>query len=98
MADIWIERDHDLGPDEVRAQIERLADKLADRLGGRWSWEGDTAVCQSRGATARVGYDADRISVEVDLPRVFRPLRGRVERWIDESFDRYFRPADSSEG
>jgi putative polyhydroxyalkanoate system protein len=93
MADISIRRGHDLGRDEARASIGKLASKLAERLGGEWRWEGDTAVCESRGAVARVGYDDREISVEVTLPRLLKPLRRRLEDKIDESFDRYFRRA-----
>ena len=90
MSDISIKRPHDLAPEEVRASIEALATKLAERLGGSWRWEEDTAVCESRGGHARVGYDASFVTIEVSLPRGFRVMRGRLERKIDESFERYF--------
>ena len=91
MSEISMKREHDLDREEARAGIEKLATKLAERLGGTWHWQGDTVICESRGATARVGYDEHSISIDVALPRAFRPLRRRLERKIDESFDRYFR-------
>ena len=91
MPDISMQREHDLGTDEVRGSLEKLAGKLADRLGGSWHWEGDTIVCDSRGATARVGYDERSITIEVTLPRAFKLMRGRLEERIEQSFDRYFR-------
>jgi putative polyhydroxyalkanoate system protein len=91
MSDISMKREHDLDPDEARASIEKLAAKLAERLGGSWSWQGDTVICESRGAKARVGYDESSIWIDVALPRAFRPLRRRLESKIEESFDRYFR-------
>jgi putative polyhydroxyalkanoate system protein len=91
MSDISIKRPHELDREEVRANIAMLADKLSERLGGSWSWQGDTAICESRGAKARVGYDEYSISIDVVLPRAFRPFRRQLESKIEESFERYFR-------
>ncbi len=90
MADISMSRDHGLSPEEVEASIERLADRLAERLGGSWSWEGRIAICQARGAHARVGYDETTISLDVTLPMLLKPLRGRLEAKVEEYFERYF--------
>ena len=90
MAEISMRRPHDLEPDDVRSRIEGLADRLADRLGGSWCWQGDEAVCEARGAKARVGYDTDSIFLDVSLPLMLRPLRGKLEAKVEEYFDRYF--------
>lgn len=90
MADIEMSRPHGLETDEARERIEALAEKLADRLGGSWDWQGDEAVCQARGARARVFYDERSISLVVSLPMMLRPLRGRLETKIEEYFERYF--------
>jgi len=90
MADISMRRGHDLSSEQVQARIEKLAEKLVDRLGGSWCWQGDTAVCELRGAKARVGYDERSISLEVTLPLMMKPLRGRLENKVEEYFERYF--------
>lgn len=90
MADISMKRSHDLEPDEVRSRIEGLAEQLANRLGGRWRWQGEEAVCEARGAKARVNYDASSISLDVSLPLILRPLRGKLESKVEEYFERYF--------
>ena len=90
MADIEMCRDHGLEEDEARRRIEGLADRIADRLGGTWCWEGDEAVCEARGAKARVRYDSTSISLAVTLPRLMRPLRTRLEAKVEEYFERYF--------
>lgn len=91
MADISMKGEHDLSREEVRAQIEKLASKLVDRLGGSWCWEGETAVCELRGAKARVGFDETSVAIDVSLPRMLQPFRRKLESKIQESFDRYFR-------
>ncbi len=91
MAEISMKREHGLeDPVDVRSRIEGIAERLSDRLGGSWCWEGDEAVCQARGAEARVGYDDRSISLDVKLPLVLRPLRGKLESKIEEYFERYF--------
>ncbi len=91
MTEISMKRKHGFDDaNDVRSRIEGLADKVSDRLGGTWSWEGDEVVCASRGAKARVGYDAESISIDVSLPLMLRPLRGKLEVKIEEYFDRYF--------
>ena len=85
MAEISMRRDHGFeDPVDVRSRIEGLADKVADKLGGSWRWEGDDAVCEARGAKARVVYDDKTVSIVVSLPLMFRPLRGMLESKIDD--------------
>jgi hypothetical protein len=84
MAEIEMERAHDLPPEEIRGRIAGLADKISGRLGGSWDWQGDHAICEARGAKARVGYDEKTIFVEISLPKVMRPFRRKLEAKIDE--------------
>ena len=90
MADISMRRNHQLELEQVEATIEQLAEKMVDRLGGSWCWQGSTAVCELRGAKARIGYDERSISLEVKLPLMLKPLRGALEGKIEEYFERYF--------
>jgi putative polyhydroxyalkanoate system protein len=90
LADISIRRSHQRSPEQVQATIEKLAEKMVERLGGSWCWQGNTAVCELWGAEARVGYDEQRVWIEVTLPRALKPLRGRLEGQLEEHFERYF--------
>jgi putative polyhydroxyalkanoate system protein len=91
MANISMTREHDLSRDEVRSRVERMAVRLVDRMGGSWCWEGETVICELRGARAEVGFDDSLVSIDVTLPRALRPFRNRLESKIEESFDRHFR-------
>ena len=84
MPEIKMTRRHALAPSELRDRIGELADKISGRLGGSWNWEGEVAVCESRGAKARVGYDDSSISVEISLPKAMKPFRRKLEAKIDE--------------
>ena len=91
MAEISMRRAHGYEDLEaVRSRIEGLAERVSAKVGGSWSWKGDEAICQARGAEVRVGYDADEISIEVELPLMLRPLRGKLESKIAEYYSRYF--------
>lgn len=90
MSDISMKRKHGLDEDEVRERIAKVADKVSDRVGGSWDWQGDEAVCEARGVKARVCYDEKEVSMHVSLPMLLRPMRGKLEAKIAEYFDRYF--------
>jgi putative polyhydroxyalkanoate system protein len=90
MAHISMKRCHALSAEQARGRIESLAQRMADRLGGAWRWQGDQAICEARGARACVSYDAETVSIDVDLPFMLRPLRGALEAKIEEYFERYF--------
>lgn len=90
MAQISMKRRHLLGAEKARGQIELLAEKLAERLGGAWRWQGEQAVCEVRGAKACVAYDAESISIEIDLPFAMRPMRKLLEAKLEDYFQRYF--------
>ncbi len=90
MAQISMKKVHALGAEKARGQIELLAQKMAERLGGAWRWQGEQAVCEARGAKARVFYDAESISIEVDLPFAMRPMRKLLEAKLEDYFQRYF--------
>ena len=91
MADLSMKREHDLSAEEARVQIAKLADKLADRLGGSWDWDGDTAVCESRGAKACVGYDDTNVWLDLSLPMMLKPLRRTIQSKVEEILDRDFK-------
>lgn len=84
MAEIKLSRAHSLEPMEIRGRIGGLADKISGRLGGSWNWQGDDAICEARGAKARVGYDETSIFVEISLPKAMRPFRRKLEEKIEE--------------
>ena len=91
MAEISMRRAHGFeDPEDVRSRIEGLADKVSGKLGGRWQWKGDEAICEARGAQARVGFDEREISIDVKLPLMLRPLRSTLENKIEEYYERYF--------
>ena len=84
MAEINLRRTHELEVADVRGRIGGLADKICGRLGGSWAWHDDEAICEARGARARISYDDCSISVEISLPKTMLPFRRKLTQRIDE--------------
>jgi putative polyhydroxyalkanoate system protein len=89
VAQISMKRPHDLGEDEIRGRIERLAGKISDRIGGSWEWDGNVIVSEARGANGRIGYDAHSITVDIALPKSMGLFRRKLEAKIDEYLIRF---------
>ena len=84
MPKISMKRTHELDKQEIRQRIEKLAEKIGDRIGGSWEWHGEETLSEAYGVKARIGYDERSISVEVSLPMTMRPFQRKLEAKIDE--------------
>lgn len=94
MADIRITRRHGLESEAAaRLEVEKLAEEIVTRFGGRWAWRGEVAECDIRGGRGRVVCRGDEVIMEVKLPLVLKALRGPLEREITRRFDQHFLPA-----
>ena len=92
MATIDISRAHTLDKDEAKRRAEALAKGLEDKLGIRWSWDGDRIRFDApggaaKGATGTVHVDPRDVRVEVDLPFLLRAIKGTVEAKINQKLD-----------
>ena len=92
MATIDIKRAHTLDKDEARTRAEALARSMEEKLGIRWSWDGDrirfdAPAGAAKGTTGVVSVDPSSIRVEVDLPFLLRALKGTVESKIHQKLD-----------
>jgi putative polyhydroxyalkanoate system protein len=92
MSTIEISRAHTLAKDEARRRAESLAVDMQDKLGIRWSWEGDNIKFDvpsgaAKGATGTVRVEASTVRVEVDLPFLLRAVKGTIESKINDKLD-----------
>jgi putative polyhydroxyalkanoate system protein len=92
MATIDISRAHTLDKDEAKRRAEALAKGLEDKLGIRWSWDGDRIRFDAphgaaKGATGTVSVDGSAVRVEVDLPFLLRAVKGTIESKINQKLD-----------
>lgn len=87
MAVIRITRTHHLARADLRAQVERLADEIQQKLQARCRWDGDTAHFSRSGANGSIKLDDERIAVEISLGLALTPLKSRVEKTVNERLD-----------
>jgi putative polyhydroxyalkanoate system protein len=92
MATIDIRRSHKLDKEEAKRRAEQLAKSLEDKLGIRWSWEGDRIRFDAPGGAAKgssgvVSVDPQAVRVEIDLPFLLRAIKGTVEGKINQKLE-----------
>ncbi|MFY9974109.1 MAG: polyhydroxyalkanoic acid system family protein [Chromatiaceae bacterium] len=87
MARIHIEREHGLGLEEARRQIDQVAETLRDQLQARFHWEGDRLEFERSGARGVIEVAEDRVTLDIRLGLLLRPLKGTIERTITEQLD-----------
>ena len=89
MPTIKVKRQHSLGPKKARATVEKLAEKLQKDLDAEYHWEGSTLRFSRTGASGRIDVSDDEVLVEVKLGMLLGPLKGKIERTIEDEIDRY---------
>ena len=93
MATIDIKRAHTLDLAEAKTRAEALAKSMQEKLGIRWSWEGDNIKFDApsgaaKGATGTVKVDSSQVRVEIDLPFLLRAVKGTIEGKVTEKLDK----------
>jgi putative polyhydroxyalkanoate system protein len=87
VARIHIERQHGLGLEEARRQIDQVADTLRDQLQARFHWEGDRLEFERPGAHGVIEVAENRVTLDIRLGLLLRPIKGTIERTITEQLD-----------
>jgi putative polyhydroxyalkanoate system protein len=93
MATIDIKRAHTLDLAEAKTRAEALAKNMQEKLGIRWSWEGDNIKFDApsgaaKGATGTVSVNTSQVRVEIDLPFLLRAVKGTIEGKVTEKLDK----------
>jgi len=93
MATIDIKRAHTLDLAEAKKRAEALATNMQEKLGIRWSWEGDTIKFDApsgaaKGANGTVKVDTSQVRVEIDLPFLLRAVMGTIDGKATEKLDK----------
>jgi len=89
MANIKVEREHQLGADAARDTVEKLAQKLKQDLDADYHWEGSTLKFSRTGASGQIDVTDDRVSVDVKLGMLLGPLKGKIQKTIEDEIDQY---------
>ena len=87
MARIQIKKNHRLDRDQVRAEVERLAQGLASELSASYSWEGDRLVFSRSGANGFIDIDDSALAIDIKLGMLLTPLKSTIESKINAYLD-----------
>lgn len=91
MSNLKIQRQHHMNHDDVKTRVGALADKLVERLGGHYHWEGDKVYyAYEGGVKACVACGESDVQVDVELAMMMSFLKGRVKDEIESYLDQHF--------
>jgi putative polyhydroxyalkanoate system protein len=90
MPDIRIERAHTIGKEAAVAAALRVAERMHDKAQVKYRVLGDTIEFERTGASGRLVVSDTSVRAEITLGLLMKPMRGMVERKIEEYFVRYF--------
>ena len=84
-----IRREHNLGVEEAKLRVG----KVAEEIGGKWNltseWDGDQLRVTGSGVTARIAVAAESIEVHVRTGLAMMMFREVIRSEIEGSIDHY---------
>jgi putative polyhydroxyalkanoate system protein len=88
MADININKSHNLEISDARARLEKMAGELQSQYGIRSAWTGNTATLSGTGLKKGVVELTDRtINVQITLGLLAKAMKGRAQAQINIALD-----------
>jgi len=93
MPTISIKRRHKLDPKKAHAAAQRIAKDLHKRYGIICQWDGDNVAFDGVGLTGSMHVGKTQVSLDVQLSFLLAPLKGSIEREINNELDALFNQA-----
>ena len=84
-----IRRQHQLGIEEARRRVDRVAEELGGRLNLTGRWEGDHMRVSGRGVSGKILVSDSNIEIRVHLGLTMMLFRESIRSAIEESIDDY---------
>ncbi|KAA6186927.1 polyhydroxyalkanoic acid system protein [Thiohalocapsa marina] len=93
MSNIRVTREHRLGLELARQEVERIAQRVHADFGAEYAWEGDTLSFARTGISGLITVTDDCLELDIKLGFLLSALRGQIEHGIvskiDERLARY---------
>lgn len=96
MADIEIERRHDLSIEEARGAVEHIAEGLKQKVGGSYYWEDDTLLFSRSGTSGAIVVTPEAVFIAMNTGPLMRPFRRQIATAIEQFLDEFL--ADGQNG
>lgn len=94
MADIEIEREHNLEFSKAREQAKKWLESSKEKFGLDTNYiEGeneDKATISRKGIDGKATLDANKIRFEATLGFLAKPLKGKIKEALDSGLKKYF--------
>lgn len=91
MTAIDIRHPHSLPLDQARAAIQQAAERLQERFGVRYTWQGDSLNFQQTGIDGRIDVSDRELHVTAKLGFLLAALKdtieGEIRRTLSEKLD-----------
>ncbi|HRN61091.1 MAG TPA: polyhydroxyalkanoic acid system family protein [Luteimonas sp.] len=82
MAGIDIQHPHSLPKDKARKAVEQVAEKLSERFGIRYGWDGDILNFNTSGVDGRIALLPEQLHVTASLGFLLSAMKGPIEAEI----------------
>jgi putative polyhydroxyalkanoate system protein len=90
MADIEIQRVHDLGLKAARAAADRMAEHLGRKFDLKGDWEGNVLKFQRPGVSGSLSVSDKDVRLSVALGFLLKAMKGSIENAIVHELDALF--------
>jgi putative polyhydroxyalkanoate system protein len=89
MAEIHIERKHNLGKEKARGAVEEVARDIRQNLQVEYRWEGDTLKFERSGASGTIAVSDADVIVDIELSGMLGAFSGMVEGQVGNYLNKY---------
>ena len=90
MADIHIQRSHELEHAKARDAVAKIAVHLQEKYQLNYRWEGDSVHFKRTGVSGLLQLTANEIMLQVRLGFLLTPFKHQIEREIHSYIDSVF--------
>lgn len=90
MSAIDIEHTHNLPKAKARLAVEEVAEKLAERFGVDYGWDGDTLKFTRSGVDGKIDLQPGGLHVTAKLGFLLSAMKGPIESEIRRVLDERF--------
>lgn len=84
-----IRREHDLGADEARSRVDKVAAELERQFSLKSEWRGDELHFRGAGAKGRVAVTEDSIEFNVELGFALMMMEPAIRSAVNAALDKH---------
>lgn len=95
MADIKVRRSHGMSLEDAQAKIDQVISDVQTEFSSLvssidWNSEKTEAKVKGKGFTGDFLVNDEEVGIDIDLSLFAKPLKGKVQKKIEERVDKYF--------